>query len=251
LFFLLAVINTSYYMSPSVSLDNSQYNQSMKIGQIKRVRFNLESNLTIYFSKHTRIKLDLSRMPTIEDNFCRWGDTNQTTETGVLSVVPRLPRKYTTDILLSPVKKSESLSPPRLPVRRMSGELEQGQFTPQRPSRQSSKNTMLGQPVSSSTTLKDAVLHSYHHKNKKDSSLRSPSMPRRQGSFSKKVSVMALPSPRIWSDSNNDDVSPGHVAELKGLKEIWRKALEHCSSLLEYSDGDGSLRVNTVYSRAA
>jgi hypothetical protein len=171
--------------------DISQNNQSMKIGQIKHVRFSLESNRTIYFNKHTRIKLGLSKMPTIEDNFCRWGDIDPTTETGVSSEVPRLPRKYTTDILLSPVKKGEPLSTPRLPVRRGSGELKQCQFTPRRPSRQSSKNTMLGQPVSSCTTHKDAVLHSYHI-NKKDSSLRSPSMPRRRGSFSKKVSAMVF-----------------------------------------------------------
>jgi hypothetical protein len=168
--------------------DISQNNQSMKIGQIKHVRFSLESNRTIYFNKHTRIKLGLSKMPTIEDNFCRWGDINPTTETGVSSIVPRLPRKYTTDILLSPVKKSESLSTPRLPVRRMSGELKQGQFTPRRPSRQSSKNTMLGQPASSCTTFKDAVLHSYP-KNKKDNSLPKPSMPRRRGDPSPRKSA--------------------------------------------------------------
>jgi hypothetical protein len=160
-------------------IDHSQNNQSMKMGQIKRVRFNLESNRTIYFNKHTRIKLGLSRMPAVEDNFCRWGDIDPTTGTGVSSVVPRLPRKYTTDILLSPVKMGESLSTPRLPVRRRSGELKQVQFTPRGPSRQTSK-------------LKDDVLHSYQ-KNKRDNSLQNPSTPpRRQGSFSKKVSAMAL-----------------------------------------------------------
>jgi hypothetical protein len=112
-------------------IDISQNNQSMKMGQIKRVRFNLESNRTIYFSKHTRIKLGLSRMPTIEESFCRWGDIDPATETGV--------------------------------------SLMQGQFTPRRPSRQSRENTMLGQSASSSTTLKDALLHSYPQ-NKKDSS---------------------------------------------------------------------------------
>jgi hypothetical protein len=83
----------------------SQNNQSMKIGQIKRVRFNLESNHTIYFDKHTHIQQGLSRMPTIEDKFCRWGDID-------------------------------------------------------------------------TTTIKDAVMHSYN-KRKKDNSLQSPSMPRR------------------------------------------------------------------------
>jgi hypothetical protein len=141
-------------------IDHSQNNQSMTRGRIiKRVRFNLESNRTIYFNKHTRIKLSLSRMPTIEDNFCRWGDIDPRKENRVSSVMPRMPRKYNNDILLSPVKKGKLLSVPRLPVRRRSSELKQGQFTMRRWSRQesSSKNTMLVQPASSSTKLKDAV----------------------------------------------------------------------------------------------
>jgi hypothetical protein len=123
--------------------------------------------------------------------------------------------------------------------------------SPRRPSRWYSKNRKLGQPASSSTTLKDAALHSYH-KNKKDNSLQIPSMPQRRGSFSKKVSAMALPSPPIWSDSNDAEASrqPRYVAELQDLEEILGKALEHCS-LLEYSDDDGSSRVTSSSSSSS
>jgi hypothetical protein len=53
---------------------------------------------------------------------------------------------------------------------------------------------------------------------------------------------MALPYPPIWSDSNDDEASPRHVAELQDLEGILGQALDHCS-LLEYSDDDVSSRV--------
>jgi hypothetical protein len=164
------------------TIDNSQNSQqqSMKICQIKRVRFNLESNRTIYFDKHARIKVGLSRMRTIKNNLCRWGDIDSTTETGFSSVVPRLPRKYNSDNLLSTLKKDGSFCTPRPPVRRRSAELTHGPITPRRPSRRRyNKNAMLGMlghPASSSTNLKDAALHSYH-KIKNNNSLQSPAAP--------------------------------------------------------------------------
>jgi hypothetical protein len=82
--------------------------------------------------------------------------------------------------------------------------------SPRRPSRRHIKEaTMLGQPVSSSTSLEDADLHRYH-KHKQNNSFLSPAMPRHQGSFSMKAGVFALPSPPVWSDSNNEEASPSH-----------------------------------------
>jgi hypothetical protein len=113
------------------TIDDSQ-KQSMKMAHVKRVRFNLESNQTIYFSKDARIKVGLTKNSAIRGNLCRWGDIAPTTVSRLsFGVPPRLPSKppphslpskYDADKMLS-TGKEENLSTPRRPKRRSSMEM--------------------------------------------------------------------------------------------------------------------------------
>jgi hypothetical protein len=159
------------------------------------------------------------------------------TKSHVLSPPPHHPRTTSLDSRIEATKKSSQRRDSRPAIMDYflaSRDSVSSLQLPRRPSRRYIKeDTMSGQPVSSSTSpaLKDVDLHRYHKHKKKNNSLLSPSMPRRQGSFSKKAGAMALPSPPIWSDSNNKEATRRRAAKFKDLERMLGKALEHCSSL--------------------
>jgi hypothetical protein len=175
------------------------------------------------------VKLKSRSPPT---NVSRWGESpDPSPKSHVLSPPPRRPRRNSLDSYIEATNKSSQRidsRPATMDSLLVSRDSVSSLQSPQRPSRRYLKeDAMPGQAVSSSMSLKDATLHSYN-KNKKNNSLLSPSMPRRQRSFCK--SAMSLPSPPIWSDSNNDEASPRHFAQLEDLEGILEKALDHCSS---------------------
>jgi hypothetical protein len=165
----------------------------------------------------------------------RWDESQGScTKSHVLSPPPCHPRRTSLDCRIEATKKSsqwKDVRPTTMDSLLTGRDSVSSLQSPQRPSRRYIKeDTMPGQPIFSSTSLKDVDVHRYHTK-KKNNSLLSPSMPRRQGSFSKKkAGTMALPSPPIWSYSNHDEASPRHVAQFKDLEGILGKALEHCSA---------------------
>jgi hypothetical protein len=166
-------------------------------------------------------------------NVSRWDESpDPCTQSPVLSPPPRHPpRRTSLDYGIEATKKSSQRKdsrPTTMDSFLASRDSVSSLQLPRRPSRRYINNTMLGQPVFSSTSLNDAAVHSYHE-NQRNNSLLSPSMPRRQGSFPKKAGAMAPPSPPIRSVSNSDEAS------LRYMEGILGKALEHCSLELQPS----------------